>query len=213
VNEDIYQVIFRIAEALETPVVVLALLSLAYVVAELGAFAVELLRRRGRRFPAIAAAAAQARQHIDDGDRAAAAASLVPLAWSGAMGGVLDYLAAHAGDPGAEPAIAKQLADFDFGRTRRLGRTRLLVRAGPALGLMGTLIPLSPALEGLADGDVTALTDNLRLAFSITVLGLLIGALAFGLSLARDRMYGQDYSDLEYVAAVLTAPADQKVTP
>lgn len=119
---------------------------------------------------------------------------------------VLDYLAAHAGEVDAEPAIAKQLADFDFGRTRRLGRTRLLVRVGPALGLMGTLIPLSPALEGLANGDVTALTDNLRLAFSITVLGLLIGAVAFGLSLARDRIYGQDYSDLEYVAAVLTAP-------
>ena len=39
---------------------------------------------------------------------------------------------------------------------RRLERTRLLVRAGPALGLMGTLIPLSPALSGLAGGDVDA---------------------------------------------------------
>ena len=32
----------------------------------------------------------------------------------------------------------------------------MLVRAGPALGLMGTLIPLSPALTGLARGDVDA---------------------------------------------------------
>ena len=38
----------------------------------------------------------------------------------------------------------------------------------------------------------------------MTVLGLLVGAVAFGLSLVRDRIYGQDYSDLEYVAAVLT---------
>ena len=44
-------------------------------------------------------------------------------------------------------------------------------------------------------------------AFSVTVLGLLVGAIAFALSLARDRIYGQDYSDLEYVAAVLTASA------
>ena len=29
----------------------------------------------------------------------------------------------------------------------------MLVRAGPALGLMGTLIPLSPALTGLANGE------------------------------------------------------------
>jgi len=48
---------------------------------------------------------------------------------------------------------------------------------------MGTLIPLSPALAGLARGDVEQLSDNLRVAFSITVLGLLIGAIAFGISL------------------------------
>lgn len=36
------------------------------------------------------------------------------------------------------------------------------------------LIPLSPALAGLADGDAT-LTDNLRVAFSVTVAGLPTG--------------------------------------
>ena len=77
---------------------------------------------------------------------------------------------------------------------------------GPALGLMGTLIPLSPALAGLADGDVATLTDNLRVAFSVTVAGLLVGAIAFGISLVRDRLYAQDFSDVEYVAACLTAP-------
>ncbi len=78
---------------------------------------------------------------------------------------------------------------------------------GPALGLMGTLIPLSPALAGLADGDVAALSDNLRVAFSVTVAGLLIGAIAFAISLVRDRLYAQDYSDVEYVAVTLTAPS------
>ena len=78
------------------------------------------------------------------------------------------------------------------------------MRFGPALGLMGTLIPLSPALSGLAHGNVSALTSNLQVAFSVTVTGLLIGALAFSISLIRDRLYGQDYSDVQYVAATLT---------
>jgi biopolymer transport protein ExbB/TolQ len=56
----------------------------------------------------------------------------------------------------------------------------------------------------LARGNVSSLTDNLQLAFSVTVLGLLVGVVAFGLSLFRDRIYGQGFSDLEYVAAVLT---------
>ena len=83
---------------------------------------------------------------------------------------------------------------------------RLLVRAGPALGLMGTLIPLSPALTGLAAGNTAELSHDLRVAFSVTVVGLLIGAVAFGLSLSRDRMYSQDLSDLEYLAAVISDP-------
>ena len=99
--------------------------------------------------------------------------------------------------------MAKILADFDLGSLRKLERTRMMVRFGPAIGLMGTLIPLSPALEGLAKGNVKLLSDNLRVAFSVTVLGLLIGAIAFAVSLVRDRMYAQDLSDLEYVATTL----------
>jgi biopolymer transport protein ExbB/TolQ len=204
-SDQLYQAIFDISKLLELPVVIAALLSLGWVIYESGAFLMEIRQRFRRRLPLLAVAAADARAAIDRGDRTAAASALSRVAWSGGMSTVLAHLVVEAGGPGAEPRIAKELADFDFRCQRRLGRTRLLVRLGPALGLMGTLIPLSPALEGLANGDVQTLTDNLRVAFSITVLGLLVGAIAFALSLARDRIYGQDYSDLEYVAAVLTA--------
>jgi biopolymer transport protein ExbB/TolQ len=206
VSQDLYDAIFAVAAVLEVPVVVLALLSLGVVVVELGAYVVETWSRRHRSFPRLAACAAEARGRLDAGDREAAVATLAPAAASAGMATALEAFVEHAGRPGADTRIAKELAEFDFGRQRRLARTRLLVRTGPALGLMGTLIPLSPALEGLADGNVRALTDNLRVAFSVTVLGLLVGAVAFALSLVRDRMYGQDYSDLEYVAAVLTDP-------
>jgi biopolymer transport protein ExbB/TolQ len=211
-KDDLYQAIFRASEALEIPVIILALASLAWVVVETGGFVAETLRRRRRSLPALVAAANAARDHVRDGQRPDATKDLDKVAWGPAMAAVLSDFATVAGTPGAEPRIAKLLADFDFGRQRRLARTRLLVRTGPALGLMGTLIPLSPALEGLASGDVATLSDNLRLAFSVTVLGLLVGAAAFALSLFRDRIYGQDFSDLEYVAAVLTADPDPEVS-
>ncbi|MFT4263982.1 MAG: MotA/TolQ/ExbB proton channel family protein [Nocardioides sp.] len=204
-SEDVYRVIYQVAEVLEVPVVLLALAALALVLVEAGAFVVEVARRRRRRFPALVAAADTARDVVVD-DREAARAALAPVAWSQPMAQVLGGFAEEAGTPGDEPRMAKRLADFDLAAQRRLGRTRLLVRVGPALGLMGTLIPLSPALDGLARGDVETLTSNLQTAFSITVLGLLVGAVAFALSLWRDRIYAQDYSDLEYVAAVLTSP-------
>lgn len=197
----VYQAIFDLSEALEVPVVILTLLAVALVLVELGALAAETVRRRTRRLEVLHEAAAAARRAREAGDTPAARLALAGAAWSAPMAATAAVMAATT----EEHRILKLLADFDFDRQRVLARTRLLVRWGPALGLMGTLIPLAPALEGLADGDVTALSDNLRLAFSVTVLGLLIGALAFAVSLRRDRVYAQDYSDLEYVAAVLTA--------
>jgi biopolymer transport protein ExbB/TolQ len=207
------EAIFHVASALQVPVLLLALLALAVVIYELGSFMVELHGRRARRFEAISLGAQRARTALLTGDRAGAAAALDGIARSAAMARTVAFIAAHARTAGGEHELNKALADFDFDAQRRLARTRMLVRAGPALGLMGTLIPLSPALTGLANGNTTALSENLRLAFSVTVVGLLIGAVAFGLSLSRDRLYGQDLSDLEYVAAIVSDPRPNEPIP
>jgi biopolymer transport protein ExbB/TolQ len=205
-THDIDQAIFRVANALQVPVLILALLALAAVIFELGSYAVELHGRRRRRFSTLSEGARGARAALLTADRSGAVAAVSGVARSPAMAATLSFIINNARTPGGEHQLNKALADFDFDAQRRLARTRLLVRAGPALGLMGTLIPLSPALTGLANGNTTALSNNLRVAFSVTVVGLLIGAVAFGLSLSRDRMYGQDLSDLEYVAAVVSDP-------
>ncbi|MBD8607996.1 MotA/TolQ/ExbB proton channel family protein [Aeromicrobium sp. CFBP 8757] len=203
-SDTIYDIIFRVAEVLELPVVILTLLALAAALVEVGAFIAEMVKRRGRTFASLAKAGASARRAVDEKRFDEASALLQTVAWSAPVGKAFRVLVDAVSKPGADTRIAKELADFDFGRQARLSRTRLLVRLGPALGLMGTLIPLAPALDGLARGDVDALTENLRLAFSITVLGILIGVIALALSLFRERRYGQDFSDLEYVAAILT---------
>jgi biopolymer transport protein ExbB/TolQ len=205
-SHDVDEVIFHVASVLQVPVLILALLALAAVIFELGSYAVELRSRSRRHFAALSEGAEKARESLMNGDRAAAAAAVSTLPRSPAMRRTLDFIVRHARTDGGDHQLNKALADFDFDSQRRLARTRLLVRAGPALGLMGTLIPLSPALTGLANGNTAALSQNLRIAFSVTVVGLLIGAVAFGLSLSRDRMYGQDLSDLEYLAAIISDP-------
>jgi biopolymer transport protein ExbB/TolQ len=200
------EAIFHVASVLQIPVLIAALIALAAVIFELGSFAVEMYGRRRRHFATLSAGADEARAALLADDRPKAVAAARRVAWSPAMAATMSFIVEHARLPGNDHQINKALADFDFDAQRRLGRTRLLVRAGPALGLMGTLIPLSPALTGLANGNTAALSQNLRIAFSVTVVGLLIGAVAFGLSLWRDRMYGQDLSDLEYLAAVISDP-------
>ncbi|HTX01034.1 MAG TPA: hypothetical protein VMD59_19785, partial [Acidimicrobiales bacterium] len=167
-THDIDEAIFRIASALEVPVLILALLALAAVIFELGRFGVEVYGRSRRSFAALSLAAETARRALAAGDRPAAEEAVRGVARSSQMAATLDFIVEHAGEPGGEHQLNKALADFDFDSQRRLAHTRLLVRAGPALGLMGTLIPLSPALTGLANGNTSALSHDLRLAFSVT---------------------------------------------
>lgn len=201
----IEDVMFDVSEALRTPVLVATVLALAYAVIEMGALCAEVLRRRRRSRAELERAVADMRDGLGRGDRIGAGAAAQRVSWSRPMSRTLGAIIELIQQPNAEARIAKQLADFDYVCIRRLERTRILVRMGPALGLMGTLIPLSPALAGLAAGDVDTLTENLRVAFSVTVTGLLVGALAFAVSLVRDRLYGQDFSDAEYVAQSLLA--------
>jgi biopolymer transport protein ExbB/TolQ len=199
-------IVFHVANTLRVPVLVAALLALAWVVIEFGSLAVELVKRRGRNPVVVERVTSTAREALASGDEPLAARHLAELASSRAMRSVFArVLAAAVSPPVDQSVVAMNLADFDLSSLRRLERTRLLVRAGPALGLMGTLIPLSPALSALAGGNVAVLTEKLRVAFSVTVVGLLVGVVAFGISLVRDRMYAQDLSVVEFVTAELEA--------
>ena len=205
-SNGIDQAIFHVANALEVPVLILALAALALVIYELGSYLVEVASRRRRRFATLQAGAEQAHNALLAGDRPAAAAAVRGIPGAGRWRRRSISSSRRREPPGASTRSTRRSltsTSMPNGASRARG---LLVRAGPALGLMGTLIPLSPALTGLAAGNTSQLSHDLRVAFSVTVVGLLIGAVAFGLSLSRDRMYSQDLSDLQYLAAVITDP-------
>lgn len=81
------------------------------------------------------------------------------------------------------------LSRRELSLARRLERTDLLVKLGPALGLVGTLIPLGPGLSALGRGEVRVLAESLTVAFDTTILGLLVGAAAYVISRVRRRWY------------------------
>src|SRR4051812_11565097 len=151
----IEELLFEIANALRIPVFIAATLALAILLFDLGTFFVELSRRhRGRgRVGVLQAASNSARKSLGAGDPASAERALMPLASSAQMAATLTEPLDFYGKPG--PANGQDTAHADFGLTslRKLGRSRMLVRFGPSLGLLGTLIPVSPALVGLAKRD------------------------------------------------------------
>ena len=92
----------------------------------------------------------------------------------------------------------KLLADFELFLEVGLSRTRSLTRIGPMLGLMGTLIPMGPALVGLAAGDIASMALNMRVAFSTTVVGIFIGAVGFFLNQVQQQWATDDLNHLNY---------------
>jgi biopolymer transport protein ExbB/TolQ len=86
---------------------------------------------------------------------------------------------------------------FEDYALRRLERVDLLARSGPILGLMGTLIPLGPGLAALSSGDIAILATAMTVAFDTTVVGLLIGLIAYVIGRIRRRWYEATWAVLE----------------
>ncbi|CAA0101877.1 Uncharacterised protein [Halioglobus japonicus] len=92
------------------------------------------------------------------------------------------------------------LAHFERYAQRRLERADLLARSGPILGLMGTLIPLGPGLSALGTGNIEILATALTVAFDTTVIGLLVGLIAYLIGRVRRRWYEITWQAIEVQA-------------
>ncbi len=116
---------------------------------------------------------------------------------------LLSYLIrvkSHTEDP---VMMDKIMGDYEIAADKELGQSKLLVKIGPMLGLMGTLIPMGPALVGLATGDVESMANNMQVAFSTTVIGIIIGAIGYITLQVKQRWVADDMNILEFIVESL----------
>ena len=103
--------------------------------------------------------------------------------------------------PEARKALASELISANETRLiKKTNKTDILVRVGPSLGLLGTLIPLGPGLAALGTGDIATLAQSLTIAFDTTVTGLSVGAVAYLISKYKKQWYESELIDVETVA-------------
>ncbi|MEX2595194.1 MAG: MotA/TolQ/ExbB proton channel family protein [Anditalea sp.] len=95
------------------------------------------------------------------------------------------------------------LSDSRKRNNQKIQAARYCVKMGPTLGLIGTLAPMATALSGLATGNLDLLSGKMISAFSTTILGLMVGGIAY--TLAHIRIKWQ-YKD----GLILSKAADQK---
>lgn len=104
----------------------------------------------------------------------------------------------------SEAHLQKLLADFDIAAASNLATSKTLAKMGPILGLMGTLIPMGPALVGLSTGDIASMAYNMQVAFATTVVGLFSAAIGFITGQVKMRWYRRDSVNLQFLADLLT---------
>lgn len=107
--------------------------------------------------------------------------------------------------PALDARLERIVQKADSEGLRRLDAVRFMVRVGPALGLMGTLIPMGISLAGLAQGNLPKMAESMTTAFTATVVGLACGVGAYLLTLAREHWLRSDMTDIAYAAEALLA--------
>ncbi|MCI6894686.1 MAG: MotA/TolQ/ExbB proton channel family protein [Bacteroidales bacterium] len=99
--------------------------------------------------------------------------------------------------------VSRLLADYEILADKDLATSKTLSKMGPMLGLMGTLIPMGPALVGLSTGDIASMAYNMQVAFATTVVGLFAAAIGFITQQVKQRWYLQDMTNLEFLSEML----------
>lgn len=77
---------------------------------------------------------------------------------------------------------------------------RLLVRVGPSLGLIGTLIPMGTALAALSTGNLEAMSGQMIVAFTTTIIGIACGTVAFVIATVRQAWVNETIREQRFVA-------------
>jgi biopolymer transport protein ExbB/TolQ len=171
----IESLMYRISDILLAPVLIAILITFAYAWFAFGRFAMQYQQRR---------------QHSTRFNQPHQHAQVIPGY------AVFSFLAKH---PGSSFDALEVFA------LKHLETLRLATRIAPMLGLIATMIPMGPALKSLADGNIQGISDNLVIAFSAVIFGLVAASLTYWAASVQKRWLAEE---LIICQRLLAQPAD-----
>lgn len=107
--------------------------------------------------------------------------------------------------PPDEVEIENILQETSLKTWGSLDRIKMIIRIGPSLGLIGTLIPMGTGLAALGQGDMTKLSSDLVIAFTTTVVGLAVGIVAYFFYTIKRRWVEEDIKNIELATEILAS--------
>ncbi|CEN35967.1 MotA/TolQ/ExbB proton channel family protein [Capnocytophaga cynodegmi] len=94
------------------------------------------------------------------------------------------------------------ITNFEIDADKDITSSKILAKVGPILGLIGTLIAMSPALVGLSSGDISSMAYNMQIVFATTVVGLVISIVGVVTQQIKQRWYTQESNNLYYISQI-----------
>ncbi|WP_040358756.1 MotA/TolQ/ExbB proton channel family protein [Capnocytophaga sp. oral taxon 338] len=91
------------------------------------------------------------------------------------------------------------ITNFENEAEKDVVTSKLLAKVGPVLGLIGTLIAMSPALTGLSQGDISKMASNMQVVFATTVVGLVVSLVGLITLQLKQRWYAKEVNQLDYI--------------
>ncbi len=203
-GDTLEQGLFALGQVLRLPVFILLWICVVMTVFYAASYLVEAVRRRRER------AGFDLKQWLQEGvvtQTSAERRAMLP----GTLGDMLASIqeldsqqALHHG------GLENIVAEYEEKLRHWLDGPRALVKIGPSLGLIGTLIPMGNSLAAMAGGNLNAMAGQMVVAFTSTIIGLATGTAAYGLVALRQSWVSASIREQRYLAEVVAAEMEQR---
>lgn len=160
---DLEDLMYLMSDFFLAPVLILLVLAFIYSLVALGELACQFWQRRNNRNNYLQALRANGKE-IDP--KILKGYPLVSLAQS-------------------NPSVSRD--ELDVAAMEEMEGVRMVSRIAPMLGLIATMVPMGPALKSLADGNIQGISENLIVAFSAVIFGLVTASITFWVASLRKR--------------------------
>ena len=122
----------------------------------------------------------------------------------------IKYLRAILDRPADDTYADYMITNFENDAEKDVVTSKLLAKVGPVLGLIGTLIAMSPALTGLSQGDISKMASNMQVVFATTVVGLVVSLVGLVTLQFKQRWYAKEVNQLDYITRICNQQISQK---
>ncbi|MFD1156122.1 MULTISPECIES: MotA/TolQ/ExbB proton channel family protein [Undibacterium] len=87
--------------------------------------------------------------------------------------------------------------ELDLLAHKLLEPARIASRIAPMLGLIGTMIPMGPALKSLTDGNLAKVSGNLTVAFSVVIIALIAASITYWIANVQRRWLAEEIVEIQ----------------